>query len=522
MLLLALDDTDTRHQGCTTHTAYQIAQAIEQAQGALAGWGLVGPARLVRLNPAAEHRTRGNGAIALPLGRRDSAAIMKRIGSTENGDAIGVPAQPPTDRSPPPAPALQALGRLVLDLLPPAGPAGHDPQPAALLLERPPPARLYERAVVRTLTLDEAWHHAPRGTRRLTPAGRRGEIGALGAAAWPAGSSSYPNARWSWEFIAYREPTDTKRARDLPPGFTARLEAIPGGFDNVDRATGRIRAVPRTPCPVRFAARGLDPDALVDQLDHDLDQDATPCGGWLVRSNQATGDHARWASAHEKRHGVVVCPVTITGPGARHAGGHLFVPARSKTSGFTLAAYEPTKSLRLALQATAPGDRLTVLARTGDDPHVLALEALRVDHLVPRHQAGPNPRCPQCVGATKSRGRDAGYRCPRCRTRFPEHDRPRLTLDPAPLHAGARFQVPDAVRGHLLPPLEGLPAARDLDGRRARPVPPVLDSRGTCMDDPPTPPNPHGATYKHRQEDAMRKTTARTAATTDHKSKILL
>lgn len=59
--IVGLDDTDSRSRGmCTTYVAARVAQRLRNAGR------LVGQIRLVRLNPAVEHKTRGNAALAVP------------------------------------------------------------------------------------------------------------------------------------------------------------------------------------------------------------------------------------------------------------------------------------------------------------------------------------------------------------------------------------------------------------------------------------------------------------------------
>jgi len=60
MTVIGLDDTDSRTRGmCTTYLAARVAEAIVDAGGQ------VTRTLLVRLNPAVEHKTRGNAALAI-------------------------------------------------------------------------------------------------------------------------------------------------------------------------------------------------------------------------------------------------------------------------------------------------------------------------------------------------------------------------------------------------------------------------------------------------------------------------
>lgn len=450
MAWLALDDTDTPDGGCTTYTAWRLAQAIDGARGPLAAWRVEWPLRLVRLAPTIPAKTRGNGALVIPLAH----------------DAEGrTPGDAPPEACTPDA--LDALRMLVADHLPSPAAGDADPQPGAVLGARAPDAALYRRAVAGPVTPEEAWAAAAPGTVRLTGTPRRGETGALAAAAWPMTHRTF-------EAIVYRDLTGvpSEAPRRLAPDAAQAIRALRGGFDNHDPATGRVRCVPRTPCPVLVGVRGTDPEALerlrarIVEVQaaaaRDPSLDATPAtGGQLVVTNHATGDHARHARTRLGPHRVVRLDVTIQGGPARRRGGHLFVPAEVAAgpdhgAGLTLAAFEPTKGLRDGVERLAVGDRLMVLGRIGDDTGTVALEAFRVTEAVARTPSAPNPVCTGCGRRMKSAGRDAGYRCRPCGTRVPGAD---PVAPEGPCAPGAVHQVPDHVRGHLLPPAGGLPAA---------------------------------------------------------------
>lgn len=451
-MLLALDDTDTRQGGCTTHTAFRIAVALDAATGVLDDWRLVAPPRLVRLSPAIREKTRGNGALVLPIGPAHAGGQV--IGTTPEGGALRL-GRPQTA----PAPedmddVVRALRALVERHLPAASEDGLDPSPGAILIPGPTEETLYRAAVHRRVSREEAFAAARGTVWPLTPQPRRGEIGALAAAAWrptPRGST--------WEAIAYRDPA---KPRVVPSDFETIAYSIPGGFDNIDPDSGRVRAVPRTPCPVRFGLRGLDPQALLRAAAL-VWSDADGTGGWLLQTNHARGDHQSFAEGVLAPERVVRGVATIVDRPQRRRGGHAFARAVfGSGSAVTLAAYEPTKSLRDVFGRLVPGDRVHVLARTSEDPFVLALEAFHVLDVAPRTRPGPNPRCPHCDVAAKSRGKDAGFRCAKCGTRLPAEARSERPMDEPLLRVGDRHQVPDHVRGHLLPPRGGVVAALPL------------------------------------------------------------
>jgi tRNA(Ile2)-agmatinylcytidine synthase len=73
-LHIGIDDTDSPDGMCTTYLASQIINRFEDN-----GIELVGYPRLIRLNPFARHKTRGNGGVALRIENDDKAGLAKEI-----------------------------------------------------------------------------------------------------------------------------------------------------------------------------------------------------------------------------------------------------------------------------------------------------------------------------------------------------------------------------------------------------------------------------------------------------------
>ena len=80
-MYIAVDDTDSRNGMCTT---YLLTEIILRS-----GLDLIGYPSLVRLNPAIEHKTRGNGALCAYLGKGRGEST--RIGSSHGRAIISYP-----------------------------------------------------------------------------------------------------------------------------------------------------------------------------------------------------------------------------------------------------------------------------------------------------------------------------------------------------------------------------------------------------------------------------------------------
>jgi len=72
-MYIGIDDTDSVNGMCTTYLAALVLEELQQQ-----GIGLLSYPRLVRLNPNIPWKTRGNGALALHVGRVGKE--IKKIG----------------------------------------------------------------------------------------------------------------------------------------------------------------------------------------------------------------------------------------------------------------------------------------------------------------------------------------------------------------------------------------------------------------------------------------------------------
>lgn len=454
---IGLDDTDSRRAGCTTWLATEVL-------GALPDHPPVDRPRLVRLNPMAPWKTRGNGAVALHLEGAATTRALDRVwtvvarwAETERGADPGVLLCP--DDAPPRRALYEAAATRVVDrgeVLPDGGPDGTGPaSPLALP--------------------DGALHR-----------GGRGVLGAAAAVAWEPGDRTF-------EVLAYRERDRWGTPRAVTPASVRRADLeVPGAFDCHDWTSDEATMVPNGPDPVLFGLRGDDAEALV-QGRHLLEGE--PVDRWVLwETNQGTDDHLTRQAV-----GRLVpcsCPVVegvvatqprtiegghvlvdVTAPGGvaggddrgGHGDGHADGNAFGGGDGAadarcTLAAYEPTRTFRDVVRALRPGDRVVALGGTRDGATV-NLEKLHVEAVADLVAKVENPTCPACRRRMKSAGRDAGYRCRRCGTSAGEAE---ARFERVPRAVGPGWhEVPVAARRHLAKPLKRFPRAPPGRGRVA-------------------------------------------------------
>jgi len=417
--VIGLDDTDSRERGmCTTYVAATLADAVREAGGT------VERRLLVRLNPAVEHKTRGNAALALHTDLAPDRAL--------------------------------ALAREHLDMA-----ETDDPRTAPGVVVAPGdpadvPQRVADfarRGVRDLLDIDDAVALADDAGYGTAHAGNgRGRIGALAAVgAWRAFDD------WTVECISYRESDrwGTTRDVDHESVVAAAERGYPDVWDTVDLGEGYPVCVPRTPCPILHGIRGDDPDA-VQEVAAAIDSEPV-AGRALFVTNQGTDAHLRPVEGvDELREGgsFRVDGVVETTPETRE-GGHVFFELGENESGglgerdqhatVDCAAFEPTKRFRDRVRALRVGDRLTVCGEVSGG--TLKLEKFAVRELVTTERTTPD--CPECGRSMGSAGAGQGYRCRDCGTRAEGKVAVPVTRE---LEEGW-YEVPPCARRHVSKPL---------------------------------------------------------------------
>jgi len=424
MPVVGLDDTDSRDRGmCTTYVAVRIGER-------LADMGFdVERHLLVRCNPAVEHKTRGNAALALHV---------DADGYTSDANAA--------------ARCFEVAGETIEDL---AATADGDANPGLVVADAAPDdvpdevASFAEMAVRGHHSIEDAVALAEQFEYRHRGWGNgRGRIGALAAiGAWAASDD------WTYERIAYRERScwGTERDVDRDSVFDAAEERRPDVWDTVDRGTNTAVCVPRTPCPVLFGIRGDDPMA-VESVAKSIESEPVERAVTFV-TNQGTDAHLRYDPDEPLDDDQAYrLKATVASEPETRQGGHVFVTVeRDGTAGpvteneLPCVAFEPTKRFRDHVRRLRPGDELTVCGELSDG--TLKLEKFAVRDLVETELT--TPVCPDCDRTMESAGANQGYRCRDCGTDAP--GRVELPIDRA-LDLGW-YEVPPVARRHVAKPL---------------------------------------------------------------------
>jgi tRNA(Ile2)-agmatinylcytidine synthase len=403
-MFIGIDDTDSERGLCTTYLSAVLMERLRPLGD------IVGFPKLIRLNPCARYKTRGNAAIAIELESdcpeevRDAA--LKTV--QELSDFSGMNTNP----------GLVIASRRTLQM-----------------------TAFYQRAVTEILEIKDAkklldeegiWY---RGFKK-----GRGLIGALAAI-----GAVLPD--FTYELIAYRERArwGTLRRIDEESVWRADTLTYPRTWDTVDHHNNRIVFAPHSGDPVLFGIRGSDPEAILKAFQTIKSEPVER--SVLYQTNQGTDAHILQGVVSDvldnqsyRLHGFVAEPAKAI------AGGHLFFPLQDGSSRINCAAFEPTKNFRAIVKQLISGDELEVYGSVQDGS--LNLEKINILHLADIVETSA-PLCPECKKRMESAGKGQGYRCRRCKTHAEE--RMRLLL-PRQLENGY-YEVPPCARRHLSRPL---------------------------------------------------------------------
>ncbi len=403
-MFIGIDDTDSERGLCTT---YLVAVLMERVRslGKIKGLPM-----LVRLNPCARFKTRGNAALAFEIESDKPGEVKETSLQTvlELSDFSGANTNP----------GLVVADRVTLQM-----------------------KTFYRRAVTEILEIREArelldeegvWY---RGFKK-----GRGLIGALAAV-----GADLPD--FTYELIAYRERKSWGIPRMIDQESVWQADALtyPRTWDTVDHHNSRIVFAPHSKDPVLFGIRGSDLKAIEEAF---WTIKSEP---WerrvLYRTNQGTDAHildgeiaAVQNNQSYRLRGVVGEPAQAI------EGGHLFFHLKNGGEYLKCAAFEPTKNFRSIVKRLVPGDEMEVFGAIRDG--TVNLEKINLLHLA-EQEVLVAPSCPQCGKRMESAGRGQGYRCRRCKTKAKSHERKTLPRD---LETGF-YEVPPSARRHLSMPL---------------------------------------------------------------------
>jgi tRNA(Ile2)-agmatinylcytidine synthase len=403
IMFIGIDDTDSDRGLCTTYLAAVMMERLERVGE------IKGLPRLIRLNPCARFKTRGNAAIAFELDttKPDKAKEL----------------------------ALQTFYEFS-DL------SGENTNPGLVVAEKISQnmKEFYSKTVTEILSISEArailekediWNCGLKNGRGLI-----GALAALGA----------DMDDFTYELIVYRQRGHWNEPRQIDHQSVWKADALtyPKTWDTVDHHNKKIVFAPHSGDPILFGIRGNDIDDIHRAFK------IIKSEPWerkvLYKTNQGTDAHIIERKIPEvvddrsyKLRGFVANKPQIIN------GGHVFFSIQNGSS-IECSAFEPTKNFRNVVRKLMPGDLVEVYGAVRDG--TLNLEKIQVLSLAELELFRP-PLCFSCGRRMESAGKNQGYRCRRCKTQSETKDHEIMHRD---LDIGF-YEVPPCARRHLSKPL---------------------------------------------------------------------
>lgn len=416
---IGIDDTDSLSGGCTTYICALLVEQIIRLGGVFEDYP-----NLIRLNPNVPWKTRGNGALCMRiLVHPDRIPELKDlvIDTVKKHSTLSDPNTNPG--------IVFHAGKVHSEI-------SSFARKATTSLVRIGEARnLISKLHVDSIVLK----------------GSRGLIGALAAV------GALQKDDHTFELITYRRPENRGTVRRVSKNSVIDMDqkTQPQTFNSIDKETGRLLITPRGPDPILYGVRGESPEIVLKA--HRMIELQEEVERWVIfRTNQGTDCHLTKVDAISDLHPFqpIVARGRVSSAPRTIPGGHVIFTLGDNSGEVDCAAYEPTGRFRDIVRGLISGDHVQVYGgvrpRTENLSETVNLEKMQVLRLVEKSVA-TNPQCPICLKSLKSMGRDKGFRCERCRVRFPLASKVLVSV-PRGIQCGL-YVPPSRAQRHLTKPL---------------------------------------------------------------------
>ena len=259
----------------------------------------------------------------------------------------------------------------------------------------------------------------------------------------------------TYELLSYRKSSQFGKKRFLDKSKVKEMQekTYPNTFNSFDSKKNKVLLMPHGPDPVFYGVRGEDSKTLISASK--MLQPKEKLDGYMIfKSNQGTGDHLKneidvndfLPYTSGKLEGVVNSKPTVT------KGGHVFFSIIVKNIKIHCAVYKPTRITDIAKELII-GDILKVgggiKKATKTYPRTLNLEFIEILKLEKKYKL-VNPFCQKCKKHMKSKGKNQGFQCVRCKNTSIHKNRQFITRS-----VKEQIYIPDvSAHRHLTKPIQ--------------------------------------------------------------------
>jgi len=411
ILHIGIDDTDSPDGMCTTFLASQIINKLEDN-----GIELLDYPRLIRLNPFARFKTRGNGGVSFKIKNDDNAGLAKQIVLEE----------------------VEKLSMFDCD----------NTNPGIIFYEGEITEDMVDyafRAIYEFITIEEAEKFAKSVGCEIHKFKKgRGIIGSIAAI-------SLPLEDYTFELLTYRAPENygTKRQIDYDSVYEMDRQTFPDTFENIDYGENYIAIEPKTPCPVLYGIRSNNVEALITAKD--IVKVSEPIVDYCIyKTNQHTDMHIQKTQdiASMKQFGCYEVTGEVKNKPKVIDGGHMFFYIQDESGEIECGAYEPTKDFRQTVSHLRPGDVIRVFGGIGEQ-NTFNIEKFQVLKL--NDVEYKNPVC-ECGKRMTSAGKNKGFKCKKCGRKIESNEKVPIVIK-RNLKNHQFYETPVSARRHLSKPI---------------------------------------------------------------------
>ena len=414
ILHIGIDDTDSPKGMCTTFLAYKIINRLKKENVDFLDFP-----NLVRFNPNIPWKTRGNGAVGFKISTSNPKKIknlvkkfVEQYSDVKNGANPG----------------------LVF--------CQDENIPDEFL-------KLSSDAMWKLIHRNEAKKILSKHNLDFFYLGNgQGLVGATGVIGYNFEDETY-------ELLSYRKSSQFGKKRFLDKSKVKEMQekTYPNTFNSFDSKKNKVLLMPHGPDPVFYGVRGEDSKTLISASK--MLQPKEKLDGYMIfKSNQGTGDHLKneidvndfLPYTSGKLEGIVNSKPTVT------KGGHVFFSIIVKNIKIHCAVYKPTQITEIAKELII-GDILKVgggiRKATKTYPRTLNLEFIEILKLEKKYKL-VNPFCQKCKKHMKSKGKNQGFQCVRCKNTSIHKNRQFITRS-----VKEQIYIPDvSAHRHLTKPIQ--------------------------------------------------------------------
>ena len=410
-LHIGIDDTDSPDGMCTTYLACHIINKLKENNISVIGYP-----RLIRLNPFARFKTRGNGGVSFKIKNDNKVDLAKKIVLDE----------------------VSALSMFDCD----------NTNPGVVFYDGEITKEMEDyafRAIYSFITIEEAENFGKSVGCEIHKFKKgRGIIGSIAAISLPLDDFTY-------ELLAYRisDNYGTKRQIDYDSVVEMDKETFPDTFENIDYGEDYIAIEPKTPCPVLYGIRSNNVEAL-DKA-RKIVKVSEPIEDYCIfLTNQHTDMHIQKADniSQMKQFGCYEITATVKDKPHVIDGGHMFFTIYDESGEIECGAYEPTKNFRKTVSHLREGDVIKLYGGIGEQ-NTFNIEKFQVIKL--NDVDYQNPIC-ECGKRMTSAGKDKGFKCKKCGKRIKSSQKVRIKIERF-LNNGQFYETPVSARRHLSKPI---------------------------------------------------------------------